>query len=315
MNKKSTGMICAALAVLGLAGPPLARLTGAQARASEYSVREDPAVDAAQGDVVLDGVISRVDVDRDRVTLTTDAGRAYTLDTSRFDLTQRGTDRSGQTADLTRGMRLHVTGTRLSDDIVQADRVRILRDQNTPLEVPAPSSPDDTDSINLRGTVESVDQRRASFVVHINQHTRTVFLDDTTTLPQASPEDSDRVPLHPGDRVTVSGVLRADGTVVADTVSLGQPAKSDRREITPRDIEGRVTSRSSRYTNRDLKIRLSSGREVTVHVPAGIPITRDNQPISVHELTTRDVVRVTGTFDGDDFRADSIAVTRSYDDE
>ncbi|MBV9849107.1 MAG: hypothetical protein JO250_05395, partial [Armatimonadetes bacterium] len=77
---------------------------------------------------------------------------------------------------------------------------------------------------------------------------------------------------------------------------------------------GRVTQQSNRYTSRDIKIRVAEDHEVKVHVPSGTPITRDGRPISVHELTKDDVVRISGASDGDDFRADRITVIRTYDD-
>ena len=75
---------------------------------------------------------------------------------------------------------------------------------------------------------------------------------------------------------------------------------------------GRVSSTSNRFTSRDIKIHLDgNNREVKVKVPRGIPISRDGQAISIHDLKGDDKVRVSGDYDGNDFRASKIEVVRS----
>lgn len=310
MKRWHSGIVCLVMVLVGMTG-------AAQVRADGYKVQEAPAVDATTNDVQMDGTVTQADADRDRVIFRGDDGRRYTLDTSRADINLPGTDRPGQTADLAVGIRIHIDGTTVSDDIIQANRVRVLSRAAAPARpLPPVSTGDDTsDGIDLCGTVESVDQSRRSFVVHINDHSRTVFLDDTTDLPQTDHDGSDRVPLHRGDRVTVTGILRPDGTVLADRVRLGRPGDTDRRSGSDaRQLVGRVTQTSGRDTSRDITVRVASDQEMTVHVPNGTPITRDGQPISVHDLTTDDVVRVSGTEDGDAFRADRITVVRTYGD-
>jgi hypothetical protein len=76
-----------------------------------------------------------------------------------------------------------------------------------------------------------------------------------------------------------------------------------------------VSKTSDRYLSRDIKVRMDSGREVTIHVPHDARVVRDGQPISVHDLTGDDVVRVIGSFNGDDFKATRIDVLRPYGDE
>ena len=41
-------------------------------------------------------------------------------------------------------------------------------------------------------------------------------------------------------------------------------------------------------------------------------VLRHGQPISVHDLTTSDVIRATGDYDGDDFKASRVVVLESY---
>ena len=219
--KTTTKMVCAALGALALIGPTLARLPVSQARADSYQVQEGAPTDAASDPIRLDGVVNHVDADRDRVTFTGDDGHDYTLDTSRADITLPDTTQPGDVSDLTPGMRLHVVGRRLSDDVIVADRVRVLHDAAAPA-LPAPPAPSDgqTQHIDLRGTVESINKHDDSFVVRVNDHTRTIFLDTTTDLIKGNTQED--YPLRPGDRVTVSGSLHDDGTVVADTVILGR---------------------------------------------------------------------------------------------
>ena len=311
MNK---GIVCAALVALGLIGPSLGRCPRVSVFASDYTVQEDSPSTAASDTVNLGGVVTQVDTDRDRVSFTADDGRRYTLDTSRTEIALPGTTRSGETADLSRGMRLRVDGTRLSDDIVQADRIRIVGNasgSDQPVPRPDVNADDAMDAIDLSGTVETVDQRDGSFVVHINDHSRTIFLNDQTDLTQAETDDHDRVPLRTGERVVVRGGLRSDGTVLADTVRLVRPAVDGLDSVAPRELVGQVIRPSHRDTGRDIVIQVSPDRQRTIHVPQGIPIVRDGEAISLYDLTTDDKVRVSGTPDGDDFQADRITVVRT----
>ena len=76
-----------------------------------------------------------------------------------------------------------------------------------------------------------------------------------------------------------------------------------------------MTHPSNKYTSRDIKVRAASNQEITVHVPHGITVRRGSKDISVHELSTDDVVRVYGSYDGDgDFDATRIDVIQAYAD-
>ena len=141
--------------------------------------------------------------------------------------------------------------------LIAADRVRVLGD--APAPPPSPS---------LRTTIPSTltcvapwspsTSTTDSFVVHVNDHTRTIFIGNDTDLIQGDTQEN--FPLQPGDRVTVSGVLHADGTVVADTVILGRsPDAAGRDGSGPQELLGRIIGEGSR----DITIRVaSSDREV-----------------------------------------------------
>ncbi len=301
-----TKLICLALLIAGLTGggPALAA-----ARADYTPFQSRP--------FVMDGVVSRVDGSRDRLVIRGDDGRAYTLDTSQADITLLDGNRAGMTPDLAMGMRVHVTGRRIASGIAEVGQLRVLA---PPRPVPArprgpvvPHGPDAAaagENIQLRGTVDTVDTRRGAFVVRVRDHTRTISLAGDTDLSGMARPEPNRFPVKPGDRVSVAGRLQPDGSVLAGVVSLSRtinlPATATPRP--DRVLFGRITSVGSRFTSRDIKIRLADNRELKVKVRRGLSIRRDGQPISVHDLRGGDDVRVTGSFDGSDFKADRIDV-------
>ena len=329
-----TPILTAGLVALGLAGGLTSILPAQAQRGDNYPYQ-------GQSSFSLDGTVDRVDVDRDRVIVIGDDGRTYTLDTSRSSIALRGTSRSGETGDLMAGMRLHMTGTRLSGDIVEADTVAVQPFRNARPTVPMPghrsdapvrdsdpygadpysgdSSYSDSRGITLRGAVDSVDNRRNTFVLRVNDHTRTIRVNDTTDLSDLDRNYNrgDRLPVRVGDRVSVAGVLLSNGTVTADTISARSLTSNNSRNDSSyrrgNQLLGVVTQTGNKFLSRDIKVRLSSGREVTVHVPKNITVRRNGRPISVHDLTSDDQVRIDGRYDGNDFQATRIEVTgRAY---
>lgn len=267
----------------------------------------------------MDGVVKAVDVDRDRVTLQGSDGKAYTLDTSQSDITLIDGNKAGMTADLSPGNRVHVTGHLLSSSIAEVDQLRVL--DNTRPSLTRPTSPRGSQDgvgaapvpIDFRGTVASVDTRRGAFVVQVKDHTRTVLLADNTDVSGMKLPNPTLFPVNVGDRVTVAGLLQPDGDVLAGVLSLSRdvpfPAAAPPPAPRTPSVVGRVWATSNRYTSRDIKIHLDeNGREVKIKVPRGIPIRRNGRPISVHDLSDNDEVRVTGVYDGSDFRATRIDV-------
>lgn len=339
-----TPIMTTALVALGLAGGLTSALPAHAQRGDNYPLQ-------GQASFSLDGTVDRVDVDRDRVIVSGDDGRTYTVDTYRSSIALRNTSRRGETGDLVTGMRLHVTGTRLSGDIVEADQVSVQPFRSARPTIPVPghrsnapvrddypydrgsdsynadpyssdSTYSDSRSITMRGTVESVDNRRGTFALRVNSRTRTVYVNGSTDLSDLdrSVNRGSRIPLRVGDRVSVAGVLQSNGTVTADTLSarnLTGGNSNSRNDGTYRrgnQLQGVITQTSSRFMSRDLKVRLSSGREVTVHVPKNVTVRRNGRAVSVHELTSDDQVRIDGSYDGSDFKATRIEVTgRAYD--
>lgn len=221
-------------AVTGLTLGLMGGVTGAKVHADDYPYQ-------GQANFSLDGTVAQVDVDRDRVVLTGDNGRTYTVDTYQCHIALRDTDRPGTTADLVPGMRLHIAGALASSTIVEADQVTVQPYRSTG-PVPRPISPSKPvfaghEPITLRGTVESVDNTHDRFVVRVRDHTRTVYVNDQTDLEDLDYGGSgDQIPLHSGDRVTVAGTFRTDGTVLASSVRGGAitpESGSSTYQITP----------------------------------------------------------------------------------
>ena len=264
---------------------------------------------------VMEGVLTRVDANRERVILNGDDGKTYTLDTADAEITLLDGNRAGMTPDLARGMRIHVSGQQIASGIAEVSLLRVLdaaRPASSPVRVTAPAGA----AIELRGTVSSLNTRRGTFVVRVRDHTRTILLADDTDLSGMALSDPSRFPVKTGDRVTVAGRLQSDGSVLAGAISLSKTISLPPAVVhAARVLVGQISSTSSRYTSRDIKLWLSNDREIKIKVPRGIPIRRDGQAISVHDLNENDTVRVTGAYEGNDFKADRIEVLRRDDGE
>jgi len=297
------GVVLAGLMLGGFAAPP------ARAQAYPTSARA----------FATDGVLTRVDADHDRATLAGDDGRTYTLDLSGADITLIDGNRAGMTPDLARGMRVYVGGRLLAAGIAEVAQVRVLGVATLPAPHSVLASPADPPPgvFTVRGTVTAVDAGRGTFVLRVNGHTRTIFLADNTDVSELTARGGRSFPVNPGERVTVAGGLQPDGNVLAGLLSSRPDVDYSRLPVAlDRVLLGRVSSRSSRYGgSRDIKIRLDgSDREVKVKVPRSIPIQRDGRAISVHDLRNDDTLRVSGVYDGGDFRAARIIVLRSVED-
>jgi len=127
-----------------------------------------------------EGVVSMVDPDRDRATITTSDGRQYKLDTGDTMVRLRTTTQPGETGDLVVGMHVQVSGRLLSSNVVAADTVTVLPyDGNRPTEpqpsyrtveradAPTPVPVGADKHIRLRGTVEGVDDQDGILTVHV----------------------------------------------------------------------------------------------------------------------------------------------------
>ena len=322
------GIRTTALIALGLLGG-ITLYASAQTPGDSYPSQR-------QTDFSLDATVNQVDADRDRLIVAGDDGRTYTVDTYESKIALRNTDHPGQTADLVPGMRLHIVGSPLSRDLIEADRVSVLPYRNVHQTRPA-QGPDEPASgqnqrVTLRGTVKSVDDRRGMLVVQVNDHTRKIFLSGQTELRDLPDSESDHIPVRPGDRVTVGGDLLGDGTVQAtlltprrlDDMSASSTPVVGTRSVPDSGLSlngdarhdhtllGRV-SKESGYISRDIKIRLSEDREITVEVPKNTPVRRDGRDISIHDVKDDQIVRISGDYDNDDFKAVHIDVLDDTD--
>jgi len=257
---------------------------------------------AGQSGFNVTGKISSVDSDQEQLTVVTDDGTTYTIDTRGAQFKLRVHDPSADIDDLTRDMRVHINGNLLSGNLIAANQVDVLPMAGAPsLPIKTITPSDQRLPISLLGTVVNVDNAEGSFDVHINSHQRTVYVSSETRFPNIFVPGRN-VPLNPGDRVSVEGKLETDGTVSAAIVRLSQSIH------TIHELIGRVTVESSPLYSRDLQIRLDSGPVIKIKVPKDIAINRGDDEVSVHTLTTDDVLRIKGSFDGDDFVATQIDV-------
>ena len=266
---------------------------------------------------VQDGTVQSVDTDRDRVVFQADNGRRYTLDMADSTIAfsessapgTSSTPISGPTSALKPGMRLHLTGKLLAPSIVEALQLRVLSSQ-----LPKPTEiPDDPHAIMLRGTITAIDQRLGTFLLFIKEHTRTILLADDTDLSGLGSAGKQAFPVKIGDRVSVAGALQPDGSVLAGAISFSRDIAFPVRALPPseRVLIGRISSRSDRLSSRDIKIRLRDNREVKIKVARTVPVRRDGQLISVHDLREEERVRVFGSYDGIEFKGTRIEVLRS----
>ena len=275
--------------------------------------------------LALDGVITQVNGTHDRLIIRVSTGRAYALDTSKANITLFGGDRAGRAEDLALGMRVHVTGRQIPSGVTEVRQLRVLAvAPPAPTRPRGPVVPQGADAaaaagedIQLRGTVSTVDTRRGAFVVRVGNHTRTIYLAGGTDLSGLAQHDASRFPVKTGDRVTVAGRLQPDGGVLAGAVSLSRVVTLPVATAPQPDrvLFGRITSVGSRFTGRDIKIRLADASEIKVKVGRGLSVRRDGRGISVHELRGGDDVRVTGSYDGKDFKADRVDVLHRDDKE
>ena len=259
---------------------------------------------------VTDGVVAHVDSTHDRLIINRDNGRPCLLDTSEADITLPD---GSQSVTLSPGMRVHVMGRQISSGLVEVAQLRVLKPgkPNAP-RPPGPPAPQGTatgEDIQLRGTVDTIDTRRGAFVVRIRDHTRIIYLAGATDLSGMGLHDPNRFPVKPGDRVSVAGRLQPEGGVLAGAVSLSRVITLPTAAPLPsRVLFGRITSVGTRFTGRDIKILLADRREIKVKVGRGLSVRRDGRLISVHDLRGGDDVRMTGIFDGSDFKADRVDV-------
>ena len=298
-----TKIICLALLLTGLAGsPPMP--SAAQASGVPFQSRP----------FVMDGVVMHVDSSHERLIMNDAHGQAYLLDMAEADIMLSDGRRAGTIQDLSPGMRVHAIGRQISSGTVEAGQLRVSEPAAPPPAHPPGPVAAAGDDIQLRGTVGTINTRWGAFVVHVGNHTRTVYLAGATDLSGMALRDPNRFPVKPGDRVTVAGRLQPDGGVLAGAVSLSKTITLPTSVPLPdRVLFGRIMSVSNRFTGRDIKIRLTDDREVKVKVQRGLSIRRDGRPISVHDLRGGDDVRVTGSFDGSDFKADRVDVLHRGD--
>jgi hypothetical protein len=298
----------------------------------------------ATNNFTVSGTLTAVDPERQRLTLKAGDGHVYAVDAYDTKIVIPQRTEKAEVGDLVPGMQVRLKGYLLSRDIIAADQLRVLplagsssvtvnRPASDPdsvtsrrEEVPAPpvtrrpqvaAAPTPRyyhpEPIRLRGTVDKVDDIHGILTVRVGNHNRLVYVNSTTDLTDIQDVDDAHIGINPGDRITVRGLLREDGSVRATAISRSKNidqvvTKIEREADNDNQIIGQISKESDKYSNRNIKVLIRPGREVEVEVGHGVPIMRDGQRISVHDLTRDDVVRVEGCYDGDDFKAERIVV-------
>jgi len=359
MERKHRVVVFAAAAVTAALGLPQSGqagpVTGMAAHVSPFGragiwVDDEYPLQGA-GVFTLEATLTKVDVERDRLSLTADNGRKYVADAYDVKITLLDRPGKGEVGDLVPGMRVRIRGYLLSADIIAADRLRVLplaasTAEKKPPVAKAPlderpssivKTPQDTrppaqktakvpaatgryyhpEPIRMRGTVDSVDDATGTIVIRVKDHTRTVLVSSTTDLTDITDVDDTHIGINPGDRITVQGTLQQNGTVKATGISRSRniekvATRPVKQADTDHQVIGHISRTSSKLSDRDIKIVTRPGQEVEVQVGRGVPVLRHGERISVHDLTRDDIVRVEGDYDGDGFKATQVEVLEAY---
>jgi hypothetical protein len=283
--------------------------------------------------LVVWGTIERVYASH-HLLIRSDDDWLYTVRASGAPIELSGGD-LGQWSDLRTGQWIDVYGTADNDQMVDATYIRITggRPTDRPYrsnreERPYPRTPDENrssderylrspDTVEILGTVSSVDRERESFRLQSRHGLRNVELFVDTVLRFDSGERADQQDIREGDEVAVSGRERG-GRFVADRVRLMgatdapkpeeyQDNRNDSR--TEAVLTGTVRGETY-YPSRQITVRSAEGN-VKVDVERDTPIYELGERISVHDLESGDHIRVVGVWNGRDrFVARRIEITR-----
>ncbi|MBV9848171.1 MAG: hypothetical protein JO250_00645, partial [Armatimonadetes bacterium] len=204
-----------------------------------------------QAGFALDGLIRRVDADHDRLVIYGDDNRRYNVDDYNADIRLRDSDRAGDTTDLRRGMRVRITGTRLSSAFIEADHVRVLSprafgDGPAPaaLVLPAPEAPAPVvpavpapagKDISLDARITKVDaDGERIFLLGPDDQRLTVDTRGSDIILRATERAGQVGDLKRGMQVRLIGTQGPDGLVQADRIRvLPDPAPAP--EAVPAD--------------------------------------------------------------------------------
>lgn len=184
---------------------------------------------------------------------------------------------------------------------------RLLFAAGTPPAIPVAEA--DTPDLKVRGTVVAVDLRRGAFTLRVNGRERSVYITPDTNISALGPGVAGKFPAATGQRLSAAGPLQPDGSVLAGLLTPSRDFTYASATDQPnRILFGRISSRSGRLRGRDIKIHGADGMEVKVKVAHDVLIRRAGRPISVHDLSGDDDIRVVGTRDGQDIKAARIDV-------
>ena len=180
-------------------------------------------------DFRLSGLVRAVDRDHARVTVESDSGHHYTVDTDRsnvlFHSFGTAQDREGRPGDLERGMRVRIVGTLVSQSLLEADRVRVLSLSELP--APAPIVTLSLQSIALEGVIRSVDaDHHLLTVTSQDDHRYTIDTVQTDIVLPGLSRAGTLADLPQGTPVHLSGTLLSPNVIAADRVRVLPPPEA-----------------------------------------------------------------------------------------
>ena len=198
---------------------------------------DDDLYSSNHADYVVEGTVQSVSRSDDRLALVGADNRRYIVDAYGADIILRESRRLGETADLTRGMRVEVSGTLLGRNLLEASRLRVLREFRgayvpdlpvtlppalpepaqvvslPPEPAPAPAQP----QLNLDGLIREVDAARGQ-VTLLGDDDKRYALDTRAAdiILRGTERAGQTADLARGMRVRLIGVLLPGGMVEAD---------------------------------------------------------------------------------------------------
>lgn len=219
--------------------------------------------------------------------------------------------RQGALRDINEGALVRVFGERVSSRSVRADEVMVLDNDARRLD-PRPRSYRPDERIEIEGVVTRVLAGDGEIDIRVGDRDFTVILGPGTVIRRYL-YVTDIGEVREGDRLGVYGTVR-DTRITASRVHLieaGQqyrPLYLERREDV---VEGEIVVTTSSF-DRTLSLATDFG-ERKVDVKRGADVTRDGQPVSVHDLRRGELVRASGVWDGGSLVASRVEVIREID--
>lgn len=203
---------------------------------------DDDLSSSRHSDAVVEGIVQSVDRSDDSVALAGSDGHRYIVDAYTAEVSLRDSPRPGELADITRGMRLEVTGRLVGRSMVEAARLRVLPEFRGALA-------------EFGGTVPEL-------------HTAQIVTPPTVPPPAISlPLPSEPAPAPAQPQLTLDGLIRDVDAAHHQVVVLGDDDKRYTLDLQGTDIILRGTERAGQFEDlaRGMRVHL-----VGALLPSGV---------------------------------------------